>query len=401
MLWCAYVALVAVGLLLKRSRAYDVATCVFMGLLAYLNTGAADYQTLYLPSYADPGAVPDLEPGWAVLCQLGNAIGLSYNAFACVLTLATMWGLHAFATRTVRDTSVFLALFLVYPGLMSLVQFRQFVASAFVAAGMLALSRRDARGIAGFVACMALAGSLHKVALLMLGLVAYLPLAWLYHAGRLRKRAAIGVCVGYAVVACVLVAFARPIGTALFGEFKTLAYLHLIGVEQGNLSGAASFAGGLRNAVYLVGAALIVGNCARLLLPFIRGIENTPQPEPLPHGEDRSSTYAEAPASQRLPSADFVLLVAIACVAMVALVPFAFITNDFMRLQRYLFVPMLALFANMPAVPLAPKTPRLWTSVWPYLAVCGLFCYSLVIKGTFETVFVPLLTLGGQPLLGG
>lgn len=348
-LWTAYVALVALGLFAKRSKAYDAAVVAFMGTLALLNTDAADLHMVYLPVYAHPELYEgSVEYGWLALCRLGAGLGLSYNGFACLLTVACMLLVVLFARKATPNESFYLSLFLVYPGLMSLVQFRQFVASTVGILAVLVLSKGRRRDWVGFFALIILAFCLHRSSLVF-ALCALLPL---YRALGGRGRCLMVVLCAAAVAFAT--ANARLVGGFLFGEFRTSAYL-------GAATGGASLLGGLRNVAYILLMCLLVPYCARAVVDDGQG-----------------------PARTRL-----VEMAAFLNVFMVALVPFALMTNDFMRFERQAFMLALAVFAAMPYL---RHRHALLSTKAVLLVVCLLFCYSFVVKGTFDPVIGSLLS---------
>lgn len=355
-LWTVYIALILSGLFLKRSRVYDVAVIIFMGILALLNTKAADLQNIYMPIYSNPDLyVATMDPGWIFLCKIGSLLGLSYNGFACIVAMIATAIFAYYGRRATPNESFFLALFLVYPGLMSLVQFRQFVASAVALIAVLELSKGGKRGWISFVIAILLAFSFHRSAIIV-GTVALMPLFTKF--GKRGRFLAIGIAL---IILVYVTVHAVSLSNFFFGDYRTSVYLGETSVDNRE----NSFFGGLRNAAYTVGLCLFVPYCSKLMLAD--------------GGEQK----------RRLLN-----LISFANISIVAVLPFLFITNDFMRFERYAFSLGLTVFAGMPYI----RNRHVLFSCKAFLLfVCFLFCYSLVIKGTFDSVIGALLSFDYVP----
>lgn len=364
MLWLIYIFLIFLGLILKRSRCYGLAVILFMGAVAYLNTDSADYIGIYLRTYLNPTAVPNMDVGWVVLCQIGSFLGLSYNAFAGVLTIISMTVLVAFGWRANVNTSFMLALFLIYPGLMSIVQFRQFVASAIGAIALMALSSNARGRYILFTGLIYLASLVHRSALIM-----FLVLIWpvMFKAGR-KGRAVLVLILAAAAAFCL--ANAETLSSFVFGDFRTGVYLSANGGST-----AASLPVGIRNATLLAGMALIPYLCCRAEIG----------------GVGSSSISSSLFDSVGISIAG---IIALFNIVLIALVPFVFITNDFMRFERYGFTYALVLFARQTKEPVG----SIFTSKVCFLVLCIAFA-AFYVANTFDSVYGALLSFEYFPEL--
>lgn len=356
MLWAPYLLLILIGLFCKNSKAYDCCVIIFMGAVAWLNTSAADYSTVYLPTYLNPYGVYDMDLGWVWLCDLGAKCGLYYNGFACILTVVSMVLYREFGKRVGTNTSFMLALFLIYPGLMSLVQFRQFVACAVGCAAVACLwtSAKKSRYV-GFAALMVLAVLLHRSSIVLL--FALLP-GFLVKTG---KRGRVIAVLAVAAIAVALLANWKTLSVQLFGEMRTTVYLGASGD-----SNAVSIVGGLRNALLLMLMATLPYLCCR----YMARVKETLDKGFFEWGVGKAALG---------------ILFLNAC--LLVLVPVVFLTNDFMRFERHGIMLALALFAMMPS--LKRRAPVLSCKAL-YVGVCLLFAYFYV-ANTFDSVYVPLL----------
>lgn len=362
-LWATYLILILLGLFVRRSKCYDACFIVFMGVVAWLNTDSADILDVYMPMYAAPQLDWDTEPGWLFLCSVGNALGLSYNSFAFLLTLLVSTALVVFARKMTPNESFFLALFLVYPGLLSLVQFRQFIASVIALIGVLVLASGRKGKWVWFILLLSIAFLMHRSSIIL----ASLAIVPIYR--RIPKRLRwIAIAFG-AFLLVEMVMNAQIISTFFFGEVKTGAYFR-------SLSGDTS-AGSAGNASSL-GIALIDVFLTALLCVLV----------PL---------FAKRLQENAVEDSSFLRLATFANIAMVVLIPMLFITEDFMRFERYGFMLALCVFAGMPYL---AKRHALFSCKAFLLAICFVFCWMYAIRGaTFGAVMGPLLSFEYFPSL--
>lgn len=363
MLWLIYLTLIALGLFLKNSKVYDVVVIAFMGFLAWANTDAADYALLYLPMYLSPSTASGIEPGWIALCNIGNAIGLSYNGFACLLTVISMFVIRWFGIRAGANSSLLLALFMVYPGLMSIIQFRQFVASAIGAVALAVFFSNGRHKYITFSAIVIAAFFIHRSAAILMLLLFWPILKASGKRGRvLAILALVCLCVG-------AVANAEIIGSLLFGESRTDVYLSASGGLNAN-----NFIGGIKNVILIILVAIVAYVACRLMR---KNVEKGP-----------SLGYI---FSWEIPeSAKIIMFINI---TMIILIPLVLITNDFMRFERYAFTYALALFAMMPTI---RNRHRVFSCKALYVAICLVFAFFYV-ANTFESVYGALLSFEALP----
>lgn len=361
MLWAIYITLIIIGLFCNNSKVYDVCVVLFMGLLAWLNTQAADYALVYLPTYQSPFDIYDMDIGWSFLCQLGRLCGLYYNGFACIVTVASMLLYRWFGKKIGANTSFLLSLFLVYPGLISIVQFRQFVACSVGLAAVCLFCSKSKWRYLWFALLMVVAISLHRTAIVLL----FVTLVPILVSSSRRGRAV--VILSLLVFALLIFLNWQSICVAVFGGMRTAVYL-----SASSGTTAVSTFGGIRN-VLLV---LLMAVCPYLCFRYMASL----------NGKPRKSLFEWA-ANPIIVCAVFLNLI------LVVLVPVVVLTNDFMRFERYGFAMALGLFAIMPSL---KKRSRLLSCKAFYLAVCLIFAYTYICN-SFDTVYVPLLSFTSLP----
>lgn len=363
MLWAAYIALIFTGLFCRNLRAYDFCVIVFMGLLAWFNTKSADYM-LYLSIYANPASAVDVDFGWIALCQVGRLLGLSYNGFACVVVVLSLLLYREFAKKINGNTSLILALFLVYPGIISLVQFRQFVASTIGCLAIAFLCTNSKRNVIWYLALVVCATLIHRTAVIFLLAI----LGKVFFACEKRGRLIIGFIVAFGLLFAV--ANAERLATSMFGEFRTSTYL-----TAGNGELAVGSLGALRNVLFLVFMALCPYFCCKIM-----------------------AQQANSDGSVASDFWDWNIGQAQKCIALInicllAITPFVLITNDFMRFERHGFTLAVALFSMMPEL----KNRHILLSCKAfYLAICIVFGYFYA-GVVFDTVYSPILTFYSVP----
>lgn len=163
MLLPIYFVLICIGVFIRTGRLYRVSVIVFLASLVAINTSHSDYlayKTAYEGLYGSSVFVT-FEPGYQFLCVAGNNLGLSYNAFAFILTLVALALLDYVSLHLAKNNGLVLALYLIYPALINLVQFRQFLAMACIALSVYLLSKETGRAFAGSIASLAIACLLH------------------------------------------------------------------------------------------------------------------------------------------------------------------------------------------------------------------------------------------------
>lgn len=360
MLWAAYIALIVIGLFCKNSRAYDFTVILFMGLLAWFNTTHADYAT-YLSIYLNPTMIPDVDSGWVFLCKLGSMFGLSYNGFACVITITAMFLYREFGKLVGGNTSLMLALFLVYPGIISLVQFRQFVASTIGCLAVAVLCSESKRRTLCYlllVTCSVLVQRTAAVFLIAIFAKAFLA------CGK-RGRLIIGLAAAFAVAFAL--AHAEDLALSMFGEMRTNAYL---GAGDGSLS--VGTLGAIRNTLFLIIMAIIPYYCCKIMAGHDESVDS----------ETRGPSVA--------PSLKYIALINI---CLLVITPFVFITNDFMRFERHGFSLAIAIFSMMPSL----RERHLVLSCKAFYLFIGIIFAYFYAGVVFDTVYAPMLTFSSVP----
>ena len=315
-----------------------------------------------MPMYLNPQYDWGVEPGWTLLCNVGNALGLTYNGFACVLCILATSLLVFLVRRMAVNSSFYIALFLVYPGLISIVQFRQFVASVIVLAGVYWLLREEKMSLPVFACCVLVGFAIHRSAIIMavLGIVPF------YSRFPKRLRWILALLAIGLLVWCM--SNSRLLGQMMFGETKTDAYLRsLDGDTSSGLGGNAStLTIALIDVFLTIFVGLFVAICARKC-----------------EKDGLISNHAS-------------LTVSVSNLMMLALVPLLFVTEDFMRFERYGFMLALLAFSMMPYL---KKRHVLFSCKAFLILICYAFTYMYVLRGsTFSVVVEPLLSFEYFPM---
>lgn len=166
-----FVILIIGGLFLKRkNRIFDYLIILFLCFLQFFQIGSPDYEN-YKVVYDFIGSgyrYLDTGYGWLVLCKFGNILCLNYREFQVVLLficlLIIMWVVNKIVGTT-KNTHMFYSLYLLYPALMDLVQFRFFVATVLVFLGISFLNENSFFNYIKFITCVIIAFTIHSATL--------------------------------------------------------------------------------------------------------------------------------------------------------------------------------------------------------------------------------------------
>lgn len=355
----AYMTVMLTGFFVGRSRVHMASFIALFASIALLNTDAADFESVYQPIYRNPDLYRGvIEPGWLYLCIAGRSIGMSYSLFAAVLSGLSSALLLFVVWRTTDNPSFFASLYLMYPGLISLVQLRQFVASSVVVLAIYVLSRNGRKSLVLFVLIVLVAVSLHRTALIL----AILPVIQIYITAERMERTLLGVmAIG---AATVMVVDAQTVASHLFGESRTTLYL---GVSTYTSEGSGIL-GGASNAILIMLVWMLV-----------------------------SSGCSVGSTSDKSDSVDqFRRYVHFSNVITMTLIPFVFVSTDFMRFERYAFI--LSMIDSSRRVSPAWRERSVMV-MFASIAIAILFAYFLILWNNYNTVVVPLLTFEYWPSL--
>lgn len=357
MLWIIYISLIILGLFLKRSRVYDYCVISFLGFLAWANTDAADYKSIYLPIYLNPSESADMDTGWVVLCEFGKFIRLSYNGFACVLTVLALLLLRWAGLYISTNTSFMLSLFLIYPGLISIVQFRQFIASSIGVVALILLFAKVQHRYIFFIVLASFACLIHRSAAVL-----FLLLLWPLLRAFSRKGRTLATI--FVICSCLgVISNAETISAFFFGEKRTYVYLS---AYQG--ATAAGPLGGLRNVLLIIIMAIMTYYLRQTLL----------------------ETYNKRKFQSNI---DVSYGISILNISMLVLIPFVYITNDFMRFERYAFTYALLLFAMLCNT---KSCFKFFLNKFSYAILCFIFAFSYV-ANSFDSIYGALLSFETLP----
>ncbi|WP_176706032.1 EpsG family protein [Paenibacillus hemerocallicola] len=127
-----------IGLTIKKSKVVFGVLFIFMWILFGWNTGNADYfgyeQTYYsLESYNGFNVYfAEYEIGYRFVYKLAHAFGMNYNTFLIVYSLIGLMLISNTILKYSAKPSYVMALYLIYPFLMDIVQIRNFMSMAII-----------------------------------------------------------------------------------------------------------------------------------------------------------------------------------------------------------------------------------------------------------------------------
>lgn len=349
MLLTIYLLLILCGVFIKESKVYNFLTVSFLGFITLDNYSAADYASLYLPTYLNPSFDSKVGAGWIYLCYLGNFIHLSYNSFAAIVCMLCVGCLILVSSKLHINSSFVLCIFLIYPGLISIVQFRQFVASILTLVAVCVLCSNKKGKIIYYYILILVASSIHSSAIIMF----LIPILFYYN--KLKKVSKI--IFGFFLIFAVVYVFSNyeKIALMFFGE-KTNIYL-----SDGAMN--HSLFGQFKNVFLLVLMAVWAFTCERNL-SFNRYVDG------------KNSEYS-ARVFKCFLYANYLMLI---------FLPVISITDDFMRFERYAFTCDIFIFSFF-----ACSFRKGHGSRVIYAVLASVFALFYVMNN-YEGVYIPLLT---------
>lgn len=171
-----YVLPIIGGVFLKwkgNAQPYVIIVSITAMILSLFCTTHADY-SLYETLYARYGEIASSwgsRPVWGLLSWLGYQLDLPYNWFSGIIAAVSTYMIGTVARKVSPNTPFFLALILIYPGLINLVQLRQYFASALLLCAIDGLISSGKMGKLRFIICIALAAGVHSSAIVFLPLL--------------------------------------------------------------------------------------------------------------------------------------------------------------------------------------------------------------------------------------
>ena len=176
-----YSLIVILGLSLiwpKGSIALDICTCILLATMVGVCTTHADY-TSYLLAYESTeylDVFQSTKPGWVLLNALWRSLGATYVVFISFNTFLFTSAMLAAVRKVTNNTPFFSSLILIYPGVMNLVQIRQYFAMCLAVVAFVALVKGSRASKILFILLILAAASIHASALLFMVLLLAPPL---------------------------------------------------------------------------------------------------------------------------------------------------------------------------------------------------------------------------------
>lgn len=156
--------LILLGILFTRSRGISVGLLVADWILFAFNRGNVDYKN-YMINYQSAhisSIFTTIEGGFAALIVLlRDYLNISYEGFRLVISSIALLLMYASIIRYTKNHALAMALFSIFPMLISIVQIRNFFAFSIIFWGLRYLERNDALSILKYCVCVLLAMSIH------------------------------------------------------------------------------------------------------------------------------------------------------------------------------------------------------------------------------------------------
>lgn len=236
-----YISAVIAGLLGGNRKPAFYYTCAVAWMLMCLNTANADWAT-YSQAYSlhDEQWIQDLFPRmWILLCDIGVSFGMTFLQFRMVIGSLALLLIIKFIKKYSTYPAAVMALYLIFPFLMDVVQLRTFLAvSISLSALELLIERPDRKNVGLYIAAVLFAATIHAVALVLL--------AFCLVVLQERQLKTVTLVLATLVVVCITTGLGNEIATMLIGAEKADYYFNHIGL------------GWIPFALSSVGAALVL-----------------------------------------------------------------------------------------------------------------------------------------------
>lgn len=200
-----------------RHRFFDVIPILVLVYLTWNSQNAADYQQ-YQMAYYYQEEIPfyqSFAPGFRILVLAGNALGLNFRIFKCLVILLSLILTEIAIAKIINNTLIVWSYFLFYPGLISLIQIRQTLALSIVTLALSLLVRRPKHWLVGSLLLIILGVMFHTTCLIFI----ILPFLCL-----LRERILLIVAGAIMVLGFLLRNLIPEIASTFFREDKVSAY---------------------------------------------------------------------------------------------------------------------------------------------------------------------------------
>lgn len=177
MLIVAYIIAVFYVLFIKKTEKYTWVLAA--SILAFLSVTSSDYADLvnYIPlfeyvNYVDfPIAIQTTGIGWTCLNKLFYMIGLNYRGLVLLMLYVNYFIMHVAVKRLKANENLYFGLFLIFPAVIQLVQFKFFTGFCIVLLGYSLLLTSEQLPIVKYIALVVLASTIHTSCLVFLVLL--------------------------------------------------------------------------------------------------------------------------------------------------------------------------------------------------------------------------------------
>lgn len=171
MVYLLTILLITVSFLLPKNKYVFLGIAIFLWILFGWSNNNADTAT-YLARYNQYQTYSSLtEPLFTFIVKIFNLIGFSYQQFLITVAFIYVSVLYFVVNRYSNQGAVVLALYLIFPFCIDIVQVRNTMAFTFILWGFQYLINKDKFSDIKYIICVALASSIHLSTIAYLGLL--------------------------------------------------------------------------------------------------------------------------------------------------------------------------------------------------------------------------------------
>lgn len=246
------------GILMKKNKFWIWCTV----LLCVLSLTSESYADIYnYNNYYDDvtikgwpityRAMPIL---WGYMCRFCGNLGITYRGMILLLIFFSMYLIHCVLDKIDIEDNIFWSFFLIFPGIIQVVQLRFFVGSSIAFFGfsllfdILDFNKKTTKKVIGFLMCIVLAFFIHNACVFMMVLMASFYF----------ERVNVGRVLFISLLGIIILGLLIPLVPRLVGIFIDPFYLQRYFTQSSSKTTAIRFMKILLVWVFNVGVGLLI-----------------------------------------------------------------------------------------------------------------------------------------------
>lgn len=165
-----YFFLIILNILFPKNKALTIIDFVYMWILIGWSYGNADYN-LYVSRYSYPDRYVTLEPLYVSVEKLFSSYGYDYESFLLIMSFICLLIKFILINKMSSRQNIVIAMYLLFPFLMDIVQIRSFYASTLVMVAIYVLLQKKKFSIPVYIALILFSTMIHSLCIVYLVLI--------------------------------------------------------------------------------------------------------------------------------------------------------------------------------------------------------------------------------------